>query len=239
MTAEPEGKPRLPRFSLEEARARLREAVSKSEHLFSRAWGLVTSPKAEWEQIRAEETTIPNILVGYVAPLAAILPVANLLAQTWDVGFASLGGRIIAAIVGWVVGVAMVYLLGLIINATAENFDSLRDELAAQKLAAYSLTPFFLSTLVIVVWPPLFWVTFFPLAFMVFLIYRGLPILMRTREDRAPAYTATVTIVAMVTLILQMAIQGCITPTEPIKPLDPTPIVRSVEPPPVDGTPKN
>ena len=239
MTAEPEGKPRLPRFSLEEARARLKEAVSKSEHLFSRAWGLVTSPKAEWEQIRAEETTIPNILVGYVAPLAAIPPVAGLIGQTWDIGLDNLGGRFVAAVVGWLAGVAMVYLLGLIINATAENFDSMRDELAAQKLAAYSPTPFFLSTLVIALWPHLFWLSFFPLGLMVFLIYRGLPILMRTREDRAQAYTATVTIAAMVTFILQIVVQSCVTPPQLIKPIDPTPIVESVDAGPAAGAPKN
>lgn len=210
MSAEQEGKPRFPRFSLAEARARVKEAMAKSEHLFSRAWGLVTSPKAEWEQIRAEETTIPNILIGYVAPLAAIPPLADLIgAYLWGgAGLGEFGGRLIGAIVAWIVGVAMVYLLGIVINATAENFDSVRDELAAQKLAAYSLTPFFISTLVLL-WPPLLWIPILALGLMVFLIYRGLPILMRTREERALAYAATVTVAAIVTFAIQMSVAGC------------------------------
>lgn len=209
MTAEPEGKPR--RFSLDEARARIKEAASKSEHLLSRAWGLVTSPKAEWEQIRAEDTTIPNILIGYVAPLAAIPPVADLIGGfVMGASLGEFGSRLVGAFAAWIVGVAMVYLLGLVINATAENFDSVRDELMAQKLAAYSLTPFFLSTAVLI-WPPLLWIPVLALGLMVYLIYCGLPILMRTREDRALAYTATLTIAALVTFVIQMSVAGCAT----------------------------
>lgn len=49
MSAEQEGK----RFSIENARARAKEAFQKSEFILSRAWGLVSNPKAEWEQIRS------------------------------------------------------------------------------------------------------------------------------------------------------------------------------------------
>ena len=59
-------------MSVSEASAQ--EALRKSEFILSRAWGLLREPKKEWEQIRAEETTVPNILLGYVAPLAAIPP---------------------------------------------------------------------------------------------------------------------------------------------------------------------
>ena len=71
--------PRAPRFNLnvEDARVRAQEAVRKSEIIFTRAYGLLREPKKEWEQIKAEETTVPNLLIGYVAPLAAIPPVAG------------------------------------------------------------------------------------------------------------------------------------------------------------------
>ncbi len=212
-TSKPEGpRPQAPRFSIDEARARVREAMAKSEFILSRAWGLVSSPKAEWEQIRAEDTSIANILIGYVAPLAAIPPLADLLGSYFWGGAAlgEFGGRLVGAIVAWIVGIAMVYLLGIVINATSENFDSVRDELAAQKIAAYSLTPFFISTLLLL-WPPLLFVPVLALGLMVFLIYRGLPILMRTREDRALSYTATITVAAIVTFAIQMSVAGCMT----------------------------
>ena len=199
------------RFSVEEARARAEQALRKSEFILSRAYGLLREPKKEWEQIRDEETTIPNILIGYVAPLAAIPPIADLIGSYLfgAAATSALGDKIIASVVAWVVGVAMVYLLGIMINVTADHFDSDRGDLAAQKVAAYSLTPFFLSTLLLI-WPPLLWVPILALGIMVFLIYRGLPILMKTPPDRAMAYTAVVTIAAMVTFIVQISVAGCV-----------------------------
>jgi hypothetical protein len=211
MSAEHDDKPAGSRFSLDDARARAQEAVRKSEFILSRAYGLLREPSKEWEQIRAEETTIPNILIGYVAPLAAIPPLADLIGSYLFEGAAvsSLGNAVVGAVVAWLVGVAMVYLLGIIINFIADNFDSDRDDLAAQKLAAYALTPFFISTIVLI-WPPLLWVPILALGAMVFLIYRGLPILMKTPADRAAAYTATVTIAALVTFIVQISVAGCV-----------------------------
>ena len=199
------------RFSVEEARARAEQALRKSEFILSRAYGLLREPKKEWEQIRAEETTVPNILIGYVAPLAAIPPLAELIGSYLFERAAptALGDAIVGAVVAWLVGVAMVYLLGLMINAIADQFDSDRDLLAAQKVAAYSLTPFFLSTLLLI-WPPLLWIPILALGAMVFLIYRGLPILMKTPIDRALAYTAVVTIAALLTFIIQISVAGCV-----------------------------
>ncbi len=68
-----------PRFNMDDARARAQQALRKSEFILSRAFGLLREPKKEWEQIRAEETTVPSILIGYVAPLAAIPPVCDLI----------------------------------------------------------------------------------------------------------------------------------------------------------------
>ena len=56
------------------------------------------------------------------------------------------------------------------------------------------------------------------LGLMVYLIYCGAPILMRTREDRALAYTATVTIAAIVTFAIQMAVAGWVPTYTPATP---------------------
>ena len=78
MTADNENEPRgRTRFSVEDARERAQQAFRKSEFILSRAWGLLREPKKEWEQIKAEQTTIPNILIGYVAPLAFFPPLAQ------------------------------------------------------------------------------------------------------------------------------------------------------------------
>lgn len=210
-------RPRTPRFSIDAARARAEEAYRKSEFILSRVYGLFQNPKAEWEQIRAEQTTIPSILIGYVAPLAAIPPICGVIGAYVfgmrigdEVLRPSLDNALVSAVVTWVVSVALVFVLGLIVNVVAENFDADRDELNAQKLAAYSLTPAFLSG-VFSLWPPLWWLSLFALAAMVFLLYRGLPILMKAPVERALGYAATVTIAALVAGIVLFALAGCVT----------------------------
>jgi hypothetical protein len=209
MSAENEPKPAP--FSVEGARARARAAYRKSEFILSRAWGLLREPKKEWEQIRAEETTIPSILIGYVAPLAAIPPICDLIGQSafnhaLQVDF---GQALIRAVVTWIVSIGLVFFLGVLINVVADNFEADKDDLAAQKIAAYSLTPAFLSG-VFSLWPPLWWLSLFALAAMVFLMYRGLPILMRAPEETALGYAATVTIAAMVGGIVLFSLAACV-----------------------------
>lgn len=209
--------PPPPRFSVENARAQAQQALRKSEFILSRAYGLFKEPKKEWEQIRAEQTTIPHILIGYVAPLALIPPVCDLLGTYVfgrQVGEAlerpPIAGALASGIVTWIVSVALVGLLGFLINAIAANFDADQDELAAQKVAAYSLTPAFLSG-VFSLWPPLWWLSLFALAAMVYLMYRGLPILMKAPEDRALGYAASVTIAALVAGIVLFSLASCVT----------------------------
>lgn len=201
-----------PRFSVEDARTRAQQALRKSEFILSRAYGLFRDPKEEWRQIKAEETTIPNIMIGYVAPLAAIPPVCDLVGSTLFNRMLEVAPAeaVVRGFVTWVVSIALVFLLGLLINTLADNFDADRDDLSAQKIAAYSLTPAFLSG-VFSLWPPLWWLSLFALAAMVFLMYRGMPILMRAPEDRALGYAATVTIAGMVAGILLFTLASCVT----------------------------
>ncbi|MBY0564140.1 MAG: YIP1 family protein [Hyphomonadaceae bacterium] len=212
MSAEGEDKGHARRFNMNDARARAEQALRKSEFILSRAYGLFRDPREEWRQIKAEETTVPNIMVGYVAPLAAIPPICDLIGSTLFNSMLSLdpASAVVRGVVTWVVSIALVFLLGLLVNTLADNFDGDRDDLSAQKVAAYALTPAFLSG-VFSLWPPLWWLSLIALAAMVFLMYRGLPILMKAPEDRALGYAATVTIAAMVAGIVLFTLASCVT----------------------------
>lgn len=212
MSADNENEPAANRrFSVEDAKARAQQAMRRSEFILSRAYGLLREPNKEWEQIRAEETTVPNILLGYVAPLAAIIPLCSVIGSyIFEPQFAGdFGVALIRAVVTWLVSVALVFFLGVLINAVAENFDGDKNDLGAQKIAAYSLTPTFLSG-VFGLWPPLWWLSLFALAAMVFLMYRGLPILMKAPAERALAYAGTVTVATMVAGIVLFSIAASV-----------------------------
>ena len=196
---------------MDDARERAQRAIRKSEFILSRAYGLLREPRKEWEQIKAEETTIPHILIGYIAPLAAIPPLCDLIGQSLF-NFAlqvDFGQAVIRAVVTWIVSIALVFFLGVLVNVLADTFEADKDELAAQKIAAYSLTPAFLSG-VFSLWPPLWWLSLFALAAAVHLVYRGLPILMRAPKETTPGYVAAATIGALVSLIVLFSLAACV-----------------------------
>jgi hypothetical protein len=212
MTADNENEPRgRARFNVEDARARAQEAMRKSEFILSRAYGLLREPKKEWQQIKAEETTVPNLLIGYVAPLAAIPPVAGLIGSLIfePVRVGPINEAIVSVVVTWVVTVALVFLLGVLINTLADQFDGDRNDIAAQKVAAFSITPAFLSG-IFSLYPGVWWISLFALAAMVYIMYRGLPILMKAPEDRALSYAATVTVAGAVAFIVLFALASCV-----------------------------
>ncbi len=208
--------PHGPRFSREEAARRAREARQRAEVIWSRAYGLFRDPRAEWEQIKAEETNVPSLLLGYVAPLAAIPPVFGALGSL--VFGDSYGGQVVrtdpgtvllSALVTFIASIALVFFLGILINVLAENFDAEKDDLAAQKVAAYAMTPSFMSG-VFSIWPPLWWIALFGIAATAFLFYRGLPPLMRCPPERALGYSTTVMLAGLVAFIILFSLSGCV-----------------------------
>lgn len=211
MSADNENTPQGRRFSVDDAKARAQEAYRKSEIIFTRAYGLLREPQKEWQQIKAEETTIPHLMIGYVAPLAAIPPVCGLIGSLIfePVRVGSISEALVGVVVTWVVTIALVFLLGVLVNTLADQFDADRNDIGGQKIAAYSITPALLSGL-FSLWPPLWWVALPALAAMVYIMYRGLPVLMNAPQDRALAYAGTVTVAAAVAAIVLFALASCV-----------------------------
>src|SRR5512141_2728019 len=111
-------------------------------NLVARAKAILTTPRQEWEVIDSEPLDLGQLLVGYVLPLAAIGPIANVIA--WSLfGFGglfrlSLGAAITQAIVMYIFTIVGVFVLAWIINALAPSFGGTQSMPQAIKLAAYS-----------------------------------------------------------------------------------------------------
>jgi hypothetical protein len=60
-------------------------------------------------------------------------------------------------------------------------------------------------------WPPLWWLSLFALAAAVYLMYRGLPILMKAPEEQALSYAATVTVAGMLAGVVLFSLASCVT----------------------------
>ncbi|MBC7362799.1 MAG: YIP1 family protein [Candidatus Aminicenantes bacterium] len=121
--------------------------------IITRAQGIILRPKEEWEKIKAEPTTVADLFKSYVIILASIPAVAQFIGY-WLVGVnipfrgnvsVSFGFSLSRAVVSYVFSLITVFVLALIIDALAPTFSSKPNQLNALKLAAYSLTPYFVA----------------------------------------------------------------------------------------------
>ena len=169
--------------------------------LIERAKNIVVSPKTEWDAIAADPTPTPALITGYVLPLAAVAAVAAFIGIVF-IG-QSLGPLgtvrmpLVAGLVGLVfqlaMAVAMVFLLGFIIDALAPTFGGQKNMAQAVKVAAYAYTPVWVVGILSII-PAL-----------------GLPRLMKSPQEKSAGYTAVVIVVAIVLGLVLAMVGGMLT----------------------------
>jgi Yip1 domain len=186
-------------------------------NLIERAKNICLSPKTEWDVISAETTETQKLMLGYVAPLAAIGAVAgfvgnsvighsNFLIGTYRM---SVGAGLGIAILGFVMAFVAVFVLSLIIDALAPSFGGEKNSAQALKVAVYSYTPAWLAGIFQLI-PMLGILAILGALYALYLLYLGLPKLMKCPEDKAIGYTAVVVICAIVLSVVIGILTTCV-----------------------------
>jgi len=185
--------------------------------LIARVKGILLSPVTEWPLIDAETTTANAIYMHYVAPLAAIGAIAGLIGRTVvgvDLGVVGtfrvpfVSGLVTTA-VGYALTFAAVYVAALVIDGLAPTFGGQKDSLRALKIAAYSNTPGWLAGIVLVI-PSLAIISVVAAAYGIYILYLGLPVLMRSPGDKAVGYTAAIVVSVIVVYLVIGAITASV-----------------------------
>lgn len=117
-----------------------------------RAFGMLVRPGRTLARAADEHGDVRRLFRTYVAPLAAIPAVCGVIGpevfgfNVYNVGVhMSLVGLILAAVVGYVLSLAVVWLLGAAIGVGAPWFGGVRDAPRAQRLVAYCASAFWLA----------------------------------------------------------------------------------------------
>ncbi|HEU5393422.1 MAG TPA: Yip1 family protein, partial [Candidatus Methylomirabilis sp.] len=166
--------------------------------LVDRVKNILLNPRQEWAVIDTEVTTPVDLYKGYIIPLAAIGPVASFIGSTvfgYHLPFVGtfrtpVGSALSAMIVTYLLTLAGVYVLSLIIDALAPSFGGTKSQIQALKVAAYSSTASWVAGIFSLV-PGLRWLGILGL-YSLYLLYLGLPVLMKTPAEKAMAYTILV-----------------------------------------------
>ncbi|MFM9927176.1 Yip1 family protein [Variovorax sp. H27-G14] len=188
-------------------------------NLVDRVQSILLRPKLTWLAIDEEPADAASIYKNYVMILALIPAVASFIGLSF-VGLGAFGMRfrvpissgIANMVVGYVLSLVMVLLLALIIDAMAPTFEGTRSQIGALKLSAYASTAAFVGGIFSLL-PSLSVIGALAALYGVYLLYTGLPVLMKCPGDKAIAYTAVVVVCAMVGGLTMAWVLSLLTPS--------------------------
>jgi Yip1-like protein len=183
-------------------------------NLVQRVQRILLSPRTEWEVIDAEPATPAGLYTGYIVPLAAIGPVAQLIGYSVfgiTVPFMGtyrvpIGSAITTAVVTYVLTLVATYVLALIIDALAPTFNGQRNQIQALKVAAYASTASWVAGIFALI-PGLRLLSILGL-YSLYLLYLGLPVLMKSPRERAVGYMAVVVLAGIVLFMIIGVVAG-------------------------------
>lgn len=183
--------------------------------MLSHLFGLFFHPKKEWEAIREENCTVGKCYCSYVFILAAIPPISGYFGTTifgWEIGARdaiklSTDSALNIAIAYYFVMLVGVFSMGFMIHWMAKTYGAQQTLPRCITLAAYVATPMFLVGIFELF--PILWLNFVmglpALAYTVYLLYTGVPIMMEISEERGFLFSSAVLGVGLVALVSMLA----------------------------------
>jgi hypothetical protein len=185
--------------------------------IVARVKAILLDPRNEWLVIERESGDPAYLFMNYVAILAAIPAVCGFIGSSIiGIGLPVVGtvrvgivSGIASAIVQYLLAFAMVYVIGLIIDALAPTFEGEKDPPSALKLAVYAMTPAWLAGIFALI-PALGALKILGL-YGLYLLWLGLPPLMRAPQEKSIGYAAAVVICAIVISVVIAVIAGVFT----------------------------
>lgn len=186
-------------------------------NLVQRVQDILLKPKETWPTIAQEPADVPGLFKNYVVYLAAISAVASFIGLSlvgvggFGVSFrVPIGTGLANMVVGFVLTLVMVYVLALIANALAPSFQGEKNLPNAVKLVAYGATAGLLGG-VFSLLPSLAMLGLVAALYSIYLLYTGIPVMMKVPEGKAAAYTAVLVVCGIVAGMVLGAVSSMFT----------------------------
>jgi hypothetical protein len=173
--------------------------------------GILKNPAAHFEAASLEERSVSDLFFGYILILAAIPPIAGLIGTT-QFGWSFAAGATVKLTFASALKISIAYYLAILvaiytlakliqwISRTYGGEQSLERCLA---LTSYTATPMFLIGALQIY--PVMWLNYIAglpvLAYTVYLLYIGTPIMMRIPREQGFLFASAILAVGMVALI--------------------------------------
>jgi Yip1 domain len=167
--------------------------------LVSRVKAILLTPKTEWIVIDGETGDANYLFTNYVAILAAIPAVASFIG--YSIAGMGIGRALILAIFSYVLSCVAWYVAALVTDALAPTFGGVKNMGSALKLSSYSWTAAWVAGIFNLI-PGLSLLSFIGVLYSFYLLWLGIPVLMKAPTDRAIPYTAAILVIMLVIMIV-------------------------------------
>jgi hypothetical protein len=184
--------------------------------ILQHVWGLFSHPKEEWEAIRDNPCSVTMCYARHVLILAAIPALSGFIGTTmigWDLTgrepvTLTMGSAATIALLTYLAMLVGVFSIGYMIHWMGKTYGAEKPLSQCVMLSAYTATPLFIIGIMTLY--PLLWLNMIlglpALAYTVFLLYTGLPIMMGISEERGFLFSSAVLAVGLVMLVALLAI---------------------------------
>jgi hypothetical protein len=176
--------------------------------LVARVQNILLKPTTEWDVIDGEPATVQGLFTGYAMILAAIPAVAGAIGSLIVVHNPVLA--VAGAIMGYVVGLISAFANGFIIDALAPSFDGQKNLVQGMKASVYASTGVWVAGIAAIIPVVGGLVVFAGLVYTLYLLYLGLPKLMKVPQEKALGYFIVVVVVEVVIYFVFAMITGAI-----------------------------
>lgn len=189
--------------------------------IVERARSIIINPGPTWQVIEQEPVANPQALyVPYMVILAAIPAVATFIGMSL-VGMGGFGFSIRLPIISglgmmitqYVLTLVMVFVWAWLVNALAGTFGGQANLLNALKLTIYGSTPGMVAGVFHVLPGTLSILALVGSLYGLYVIYLGLPVLMKNPPEKSVPYMAVVVVVGIVCMVVISAIGAIFTPS--------------------------
>ncbi len=169
-----------------------------------RVKAILLTPRTEWLVIEREPGSPSALFINYVPILAAVPAMGRFVGQSLIGGYTPIVSGLLRAVIAYAVTFAVVYLIACVIDLLAPRFGAQKNFQNALKLSVYSHTPAWLAGIFLLI-PGLNFLTILGL-YGIYLLWIGLPLLMRVPGHRVLPYAMIVAACALVPAIVLAAI---------------------------------
>ena len=186
--------------------------------LVDRVKSILLNPKPTWAAIDAEPATPAGLYKDYLVWLAAIPALCGFIGMSL-IGVGGFGITVRVPlllglanlVVSYVLSLVGIYVLSLIVNALAPRFGGVQSPIQALKLTVYASTAALVGG-VFSLLPALSILGLLAALYSIYLIYTGLPVLMKNPPEKSMVYTVVVLIAGVVIGLILGAVTALFTP---------------------------